>query len=105
MPGSPPRRGASPESRARRSLGEGLAHRVAQEDAAELPTERRQLDQLLLQPSPGLRVPLTHVRHQHLAVEDGFTLGKRAIHAEMTRLDAAAEEPRRDARDLERVVV
>ena len=67
--------------------------RVAQEDGPQAATERGQLDQLLLQPDPGLGVALAHVRHQHLAEQHRFALGEGAVHAQVAGLDAAPEEP------------
>src|SRR4051794_8358685 len=87
------------------SLGEGVAHGLAQQRGAQLPTHRRQLAELLLQAGSRFGVALAHVRQQHLAEEHRFALGERAVHAQVTSLDAAGEEAGGDAHDLERVVV
>src|SRR5262245_27282167 len=75
-----------------RSLGQVLAHRLAQQHRAESATERRELHQLVLQPRPRLGIALAQVRQQHLAEEHRLALRERVVHAEVTGLDATREE-------------
>src|SRR3954464_3188951 len=65
------------------SLGERFAHRLPEQRGAQLPAQRGQLAQLLLETRPGLGVPLAHVRQQDLAEQHGFAVGEVAVHAEM----------------------
>ena len=54
--------------------------------------------ELVLEPRLRLGVALAQVRQQHLAEQHRFALGERAVHAQVAGLDAAGEEPGRDAR-------
>src|SRR5215510_1222491 len=57
-----------------RSLREVLAHRLAQQHRAQPATERRELDELLLESCTRLGVALAQVRQEHLAEQDRFAL-------------------------------
>ena len=70
-----------------------------QERASKPLAETRQFGQGLHGASPGDRVALLEHRHDDLLEERRFTVGRRAVHPQMSGLDTEPTEARRQAGD------
>ena len=95
--GWPTRRAASGGARVSDRRGHSasdVADRLAQQRGAQPASERAELDELVLEAGPRFGVALADVRQQHLAEEDGFAFGERAVHAQMACLDPARRRNR-----------